>query len=97
MNAATSPYILLTIGAILALGVQLLLCCKAKYTFIKLIPIILLFVGAVAWRMEAESLGFWNGMAPAFLSACAFIGLIVCAIGWGIWAIVNFITRKKQT
>ena len=90
-------YIIFAVGILLTLSVQLWLCFKAKYTVIKLIPIILLFVGAIAWRIEAESLGFWDGMASAFLSACAFILLIVCAIGWGIWAIVNFIKQKKQS
>ena len=97
MDTEYTLYIILAVGILLALGVQLLLCFKAKYTFLKLVPIILLFVGAIAWRMEAESLGFWDGMGSAFLSACAFVCLIVCAIGWGIWAIVDFNNKKKQS
>lgn len=97
MNTAGSPYILFGIGAILALGIQLLLCFKVKYTLIKLIPVILLAVSAVAWYIKAESLDVWEGFAYGVLSAFAFAWLVVCTAGWVIWTAVTFINKKKQS
>lgn len=77
------------VSAIGALVLQLFLCFKVRGLFIKLLPIFLLILATVAFSICSAVINGWDGLGYLFLAIFSFGLLIVCGIGWGIWAIIR--------
>ena len=75
--------------AIVALLIQLQLCFKARRTWVKMLPIILLAASMIVsaacstWANEVENLVWF------FLVFLSFVLIVACGIGWGLWAIAH--------
>ena len=87
------PTIVVLISAIITLCLQLWLCRKAKSVFVKLLPIVLLTLSTIAFFVCAEYASGWDAFGYLFFALLSFGLLLVCGIGWGIWAII----RKTNT
>ncbi len=85
----------LIISVVILLPIQLLLCFKVKSLSIRLLPIIILSVLAVAFIIMNLSTPGWDGLGYIFLAIYAGFMIFMCGIGWGIWAIINK-KKKKQ-
>lgn len=83
----------LIISVVILLPIQLLLCFKVKSRTIRLLPVIILSIFAVAFIVLTLSTPGWDGLGYIFLAIFAGFMIFMCGIGWGIWAIVN--RRKK--
>lgn len=90
-----APILLLFTFAIL-LPVQLLLCNKAKSILVRLLPIIILSLLAVAALVASSFCLGWDGL---FYIQCAInlaVMVVVCGISWGVWAIVQNAKKKRN-
>ena len=88
---------LIAISSVLVvLPIQLLLCFKVKPVFLRLLPSILLTATTVfLFAMMAASRD-WDAIGYAVLGVFSGELLIFSGIGWGIWAIVRCIRKKKN-
>ncbi|MBE5817637.1 MAG: hypothetical protein E7312_01110 [Clostridiales bacterium] len=78
------------------LAVQLLLCFKVKKIWIRLLPTAILLVSTVVtviytYQEEDVWMRFFNSMYMIVSVMC----LAGSAVGWLVWAIKYFVTRKK--
>ena len=85
-DATTVVVLLSAAGALL---IQLLLCFKAKGTFIKFLPMLLLTVSTVVFSVCSASINGWDGLGYLFFALLSFGLILVCGIGWGLWAIAR--------
>ncbi len=89
----TTTFVILS--SLLIFILQLLLCLKAKKLLIKLLPPISLAVLAIAFFISIIFCDGWNAIGCLFIAIFAVGLLFICAIAWGIWAIIRKI--KKHT
>lgn len=83
------PTIVVLISVISTLILQLLLCFKVKKIFIKLLPIVLLIVSTVVFSICSASINGWDGLGYLFFSLLSFGLILVCGLGWSVWAIIR--------
>lgn len=83
------PTIVVFASVIAALILQLLLCFKVKKVFIKLLPVALLFISTIVFSVCSASINGWDGLGYLFFALLSFGLMIVCGIGWGIWAMIR--------
>ena len=86
------PTIVVFLSVIATLILQLLLCFKAKKIFIKLLPIALLIVSTIVFSICSTTTSFWDALGYLFFALLSFGLILVCSLGWGVWAI----TRKRN-
>lgn len=86
------PTIVVFVSVIATLILQLLLCFKAKKIFIKLLPITLLIVSTIVFSICSATINGWDGLGYLFFALLSFGLILVCGIGWAIWAI----TKKRN-
>lgn len=84
----------LIISVVILLPIQLLLCFKVKSPTIRLLPIILFSLLAAAFIIMHLSTTGLGSVAYILLALFAGFMVLMCGIGWGIWAVVN--RRKKK-
>lgn len=87
------PTIVVSVSAISVLILQLLLCFKAKRMFIKLLPIVLLVASMIVFCICSASINGWDGLGYLFFGLLSFGLIVVCGLGWGIWAIAKNIHK----
>ena len=83
------PTIVVFVSVIATLILQLLLCFKAKKIFIKLLPIALLIVSTIVFSICSATINGWDGLGYLFFALLSFGLILVCSIGWGVWAIIR--------
>ena len=88
--------LILVIAAVVVLPVQLLLCFKVKSLVIRLMPIIILFMVIVVIIVTNLDTSGWDGLVFIFDAIYAAFMVLMCGIGWGVWAIVRFIKRRRN-
>ena len=76
-------------AAIATLILQLLLCFKVKKILIKLLPIALLLISAIVFYVFSAAINGWDGMFYLYFAFLSFGLILVCGVGWGIWAIAG--------
>ena len=88
---------LIAISSVLVvLPIQLLLCFKVKPVFLRLLPSILLTATTIFLFTMMTTSRDWDALGYAVLGVFSGVLLIFCGIGWGIWAIVRCIKKKKS-
>lgn len=91
---------LTTLTLILAVCVvlpgQLLLCFRAKNQTIRLLPVIVFTALALLFILMSVSTTGWDVLGAVILAILSAILLLASGIGWGIWAIVSVIKKKKE-
>ena len=86
------PTIVVFVSVIATLILQLLLCFKAKKIFIKLLPITVLIVSTIVFSICSATINGWDGLGYLLFALLSFGLILVCGIGWAIWAI----TKKRN-
>lgn len=87
--------VVLIFSAVIFLITQLLLCFKVKRRIIRLLPVIVLSaltMICIAMSIRITSL---DGLLYILLAVFTSFMLLICGIGWGIWAITRFVTKKR--
>lgn len=86
------PTIVVFASVIATLILQILLCFKVKKIFIQLLPIALLIVSTIVFSVCSASINGWDGLGYLFFALLSFGLILVCGIGWSVWAII----RKRK-
>ena len=84
--------VVVLISVIVTLFLQILLCFKSKRIWVKGLPAMLLVVSTIVFSVCSARIGGWDAFGYLFFAFLSFGLIIVCGIGWVIWAIV----RKKN-
>ena len=85
----------LIFSLIVLLPIQLLLCFKVKSKAIRLLPIILLSIPTLIFIVMSTTTQGWDGLGYIFLAVFTGFMMLICGVGWGIWAISKLIKKKK--
>lgn len=83
-------------SVLVVLPIQLLLCFKVKPVFLRLLPSILLTGTTILLFAMMAASRDWDAIGYAVLGVFSGVLLIFSGIGWGIWAIVRCIRKKKN-
>ena len=83
-------------SVLVVLPIQLLLCFKVKPVFLRLLPSILLTGTTILLFAMMATSRDWDAIGYAVLGVFSGVLLIFSGIGWGIWAIVRCIKKKKS-
>ena len=85
----------LIFSVVVILPVQLILCFKSKSMRTCFVPIIIFAILAMlSITMNLTTTG-WDGLAYIFFAIYALFMIFMCGVGWGIWAVANYIKKKK--
>ena len=87
---------MLILSAVL-LTVQLLLCFKVKIKVIRLAPVCLLAVLTVVLTVCTLTSDGWDALGFLLLALCAALLLTICGVAWGIWWLVRYIAKSKNS
>ena len=85
----------LIFSIVVLLPIQLLLCFKVKSRAIRLLPVILLSIPTIIFTVMSVAITGWDGLGYIFLAIFTGFMLLMCGVGWGIWAISKLIKKKK--
>ena len=85
----------LIFSIVVLLPIQLLLCFKVKSRAIRLLPVILLSIPTIIFTVMSVAITGWDGLGYIFLAIFTGFMLLMCGVGWGIWAISKHIKKKK--
>ena len=85
--------LLLVFSLVVLLPLQLLLCFKAASLPVRLAPVLVLAAAAAVFGAASLFLIGWEGLLAVFLALYALCMLPFCALGWGIWALLRWLTR----
>ena len=77
------------------LPLQLLLCFKVRRLFIRLLPVLVLSIPAILFVGMLVASSGWVRLGYLFLTMFAGFMLLMCGIGWSIWAIARLAAGKK--
>ncbi|MBQ2888580.1 MAG: hypothetical protein IJE29_06670 [Firmicutes bacterium] len=86
----------LIFSIIVLLPIQLLLCFKARNKAIRLFPVILLSISAITLYCMGMTSTDWDGLGYLFLAIFSGFMLLMCGMGWGIWAITRLTKKEKR-
>ena len=78
------------------LPIQLALCFKVKSKILRLLPVVVLSILAVAAAIAAATSIDWDALFYLICAVYLGIMLFICGIAWGIWALVVLIRKKKD-
>ena len=87
----------LIFSIVVLLPVQLLLCFKVKSKVIRLLPVVIFFIlTIISIVMSVTTAGSgWDGLGYIFLVIFTGFMMLMCGVGWGIWAISKLIKKKN--
>lgn len=77
------------------LPIQLWLCFKVRSRILRLLPAIVFAVLTVALYSSAITASGWDGLAFIVLAILAGFMLLVCGLGWAIWAITRAVKKRS--
>ena len=83
------------VSAPLLLSLQLLLCFKVKSLFVRLFPMGLLAAAGGWFCILGITIPGWDSLGYTILAIAAGFMLLVCGLGWGIWAICLWCRKRK--
>ena len=83
----------LIFSLVVLLPIQLLLCFKVKSKSIRLLPIILLSIPTLIFIVMSTTTQGWDGLGYIFLAVFTGFMMLICCVGWGIWAISKLIKK----
>lgn len=85
--------LVMIVTAVVILPVQLLLCFKVKSLIIRFIPLIALFILAVAAIITYKDAVGWDGLGLVLVMMYEAFMLLMCGFGWGIWGLSNVVKK----
>ena len=84
----------LIFSVVVLFPVQLLLCFKVRSKVIRLLPVMVLAVPASVFCCSAVLRPGQDGLGYTFLAVFSGFMLLMCGLGWGIWAIAQAVNGK---
>ena len=84
--------LVLVFSIVVLLPTQILLCFKVKSS-VRLLPVIVLSILTICFAIMSIVISGWDGLGYIFLAIFSGFMLLMCGIGWGVWAIIK---RKNQ-
>ena len=81
----------------IVLPLQLFLCFRAKNLLVKFLPAILFALAAVAFGIMIFMVKDWAAIGYAMLAVLSCVMLLFSGAAWGIWAVIHFIKKKKDS
>ena len=88
-------FLLSGFSLVILLPVQLLLCFKVRRVWIRLLPALLCCVLILFFLVIAGFFSGFDSIGYVIFAIYAACMLVVCGLGWGIWAIAHMIRKKK--
>ena len=88
--------LVLWFSILIFLPIQLLLCFKAKRRVFRLLPVTLLCAATLFFVAQAAASTGWDSLGYALFGIFTGLMLLMCGIGWGIWAAANFLKKKNK-
>lgn len=85
----------LIFSIVVLLPVQLFLCFKVKSKAIRLLPVIVLSILTIIFVVISVANTGWDGLGYIFLGIFTGFMLLMCGIGWGIWAITKRVKKRQ--
>lgn len=95
MGEMNLTLLVMILGVVILLPVQLLLCFKARSLTLRLAPVVILALLTLVCIAMCYATPGWDCLSYAVLAIYTGFGVVLCGIGWGIWAIVRAVRRKK--
>ena len=83
------------ITAAVMLIIQLVLCFKAHKLWLRILPACLCAVASAVFFIVSFFSDGWDAIGFLFLTIFFAVLLLVCGIGWGVWAIVCRMCRLR--
>lgn len=80
----------------LFLPARLLLCFKVKSRILRLLPIIIFSLLEIIFIALSLVITGWDALVYIVFALLVGVLILMCGIGWGIWAIEKFIKRKNE-
>lgn len=71
------------------LAIQLLLCFKVRSIVVRLLPVIALSILSIYFIIMTAVTGEWSSLGFALLAIFSTFLLLVCGVGWALWAIIR--------
>ena len=88
--------LIIVFSLIVILPIQILICFKAKSIFVRFIPIIILATAVLMWIVLSFAVAGWDGLLYLFFAIYMLFMIFVCAVGWGIWALIKYKLTKRK-
>ena len=88
--------VVLIFSIVVLLPAQLLLCFKVKSKVIRLLPVGFLSIPTIIFTVMSAVTTGWAGLGYIVLALLTGFMLLICSMGWGIWAITRFVKRIKS-
>lgn len=85
--------LVLALSLLFLLPMQLMLCFRAKSMILRLLPIIMLAIATLVFILMTLPATGWAGLAYVLFAIYAAFALLICGLGWAIWAILK---RKRR-
>lgn len=82
--------------SVVVLTAQLVLCFKARKLWIRLLPACLCVTAAAASFALTFLNDGWGSVAYMLLMLFCLFLLLVCVLGWGVWAIARECNLRKE-
>ncbi len=95
LGGAELTTVCLIVSAVALLPIQLLLCFRVRSRMIRLLPVVVLALTALIFCCKAVTSTDWDSFGYTFLAILAGLMLFMCGIGWGIWAIVGIVKKRR--
>ena len=86
--------LVLGLSVVILFPLQLLLCFKIRSLFLRLLPVIILFLSAAALLLAGFYAPGWDGMGYILLAILVCFMICACGISWVFWAIICKIRKK---
>lgn len=87
--------LVLVFSVFVLLPIQLLLCFKVRSKIVRLLPVIALSALSICFLVMAALSSGWTSLGYVFFAVFTGWMLLVCGIGWAIWAIIKRIKGKR--
>ena len=79
--------VFLIVLSVAVLFLQIWLCRKGKKLLVKLIPLGILILSTVVFHTLSVWAAGWDALGYLFFALLSAWLVVVCGIGWGIWAL----------
>lgn len=88
--------LVLVLSILVLLPIQILICFKVRSKTIRLLPVIALSVLTVCFLLMAVVSSGWGTLGYFFFAIFTGFMLLVCGIGWAIWAIIKRVRQNPK-
>ncbi|MBR5453201.1 MAG: hypothetical protein IKV54_03900 [Clostridia bacterium] len=92
---AIKTELFILICSLFVMLVQLLLCFKVRWLYLRIAPAVLLLAATVTLLCMAYTSEGWDGFGYLVIAIFTLSMLVFCGIGWVIWWVAGLIRNKN--